>query len=646
MCGIAGFVGSPEPEERRRRDVEGMCEAMVHRGPDGSGYHVGSEVTLGMRRLSVIDPRGSQQPLTSEDGSIQLVLNGEIYNYRDLRSRLRSKGHEFRTEGDAESVVHLYEEYGDDCVRYLNGMFAFALWDGTRRRLLLARDRLGIKPLYLLESSTVAFASELQCFSALPGFDPEVDPASLGRYLALGYVPDPDSIYRGVRKLPPGHVATWSRGEGLQVKEYWSPVSPEDPTLDEGTAVEEIRRLLATGVERRLVADVPLGAFLSGGVDSSAVVAQMSRLMDRPPRTFSIGFREGAYDESPHAARVARTLGTEHTMVRVDPDVEALFETVALGFGEPFADSSALPTLLVSALARDSVTVALSGDGGDELFGGYERYRSILGRNVSLPAPVRRTLFALATRLPQGARGRNRLLELGRDLEGRYAGMVAAPLASREGGVALEGLAEAVGSLHAPLAGAFQRVRHRDPASQFMLVDLLTYLPGDILTKVDRMSMSRSLEVRVPLLDHEMVEFATKVPSSLKIRGGVGKWVFIKALEGLVPPGVFTRPKQGFAIPLAPWFRGPLSARAEGLAAPSSCIARYVNVAAVGRCVREHRSGRRDHSALLWRLLVLETWLARHRVPGSLGRPAELAAFLRRDPETDSCGNRPVRVGV
>lgn len=591
-------------------DLAAMCDAIRHRGPDDAGYFVAPRVALGMRRLSIIDVAGGHQPIGNEDGSIQVVFNGEIYNYRELQAELRRRGHRLVTSSDTETLVHLYEEHGDAVVDHLRGMFAFAIWDDRRERLLLARDRLGIKPLYFWPSEGgLAFGSELKALLQLEDCPREIAPEAVADYLALGYVPEPECIYRGIHKLEPGHILVWDAANGAAVRRYWSPFRAEDPGLDEVEAVREIRRLLSESVRYRLIADVPLGAFLSGGLDSSAVVAEMARQMDRPVRTFSIGFDEPDFNEAPHAAAVARALGTEHTELVVRPDVEALIGDVVADFDEPFADSSAIPTFLVSRLARSAVTVALSGDGGDELFGGYTRYLDLGRRDVALPAAVRPGLAVLARRLPHGARGRNRLLELSRGGAGRYAGMVAHPLDPTEGGVAAPGLVAAGHGLDDLLARWFAAVPERDLLTRASFVDMISYLPGDILTKVDRMSMAVSLEARVPLLDHRLVEFATAMPAALRFRDGLGKWVWRKAIRGLVPDAVLDRPKQGFGVPLRHWFRRELRHCVEELLRPDAAMLEFVDPGAVGRVVREHTAGRRDHSALLWKLLVLQTWL-------------------------------------
>ncbi len=631
MCGIAGFVGRFSTGEADA-ELRAMCDAIMHRGPDEAGYLTRPEhgLALGMRRLSIIDLAGGSQPIANEDGSVQVVFNGEIYNFRELRADLERRGHRFATHTDTEVLVHLYEELGDDLVGELRGMFAFALWDERRGRLLIARDRLGIKPLHWWrnESGQLAFASELKSLRVLPDFPREIDPAAIADFLALGYIPEPGCVYAGVRKLLPGHTLVREADGTVTERRYWDPLTRGSVAMDAREAAGEIRRLLEEAVRYRLISDVPLGAFLSGGLDSSAVVAEMARQMDRPVKTFSIGFDEPEFNEAPHAAEVARALGTEHTELVVRPEAEALFESIVMGFDEPFADSSAIPTLLVSRLAGEHVKVVLSGDGGDELFAGYTRYADLRRRGPVLPAPVRGALHGVATRLPHGAFGRNRLLEYTRDARGRYAGMVADPLAVNEGGVASERVRAAGFAPDRLLTRWYEQVEHRDAAEQAPLVDLISYLPGDILTKVDRMSMAASIEARVPLLDHHMVEFAASIPMELKLRDGTGKWIFREAVRELAPASVFARRKQGFGVPLRHWLRRELRHRVDRLLTPGASLHEWVEPTAVRRIVAEHQAGRRDHSPLLWKLIVLQLWLEEcHAAPAAVaGTPGELSA--------------------
>ncbi len=589
--------------------LELMCNAIRHRGPDDDGYFVAPEIALGMRRLSIIDVAGGKQPIANEDANVFAVFNGEIYNYRQLRRQLEIRGHHLTSHGDSETLVHLYEEAGERLVHQLRGMFALAVWDARRQRLLLARDRLGIKPLYYwCTPERLVFASELRALLALRDFPRTLDRSAIGQYLTLGYVPDPQSVFQGVHKLPPGHVLTRDRDGRVTITCYWSPVRVEQRAIQEAEAIEELRRLLRESVACHLESDVPLGAFLSGGVDSSAVVGYMTRLVDQPVRTFSIGFPEAEFNEAPHAARVAKALGTRHTELIVRPNVDALVEDVVRTFDEPFGDSSALPTYLVARLARQQVTVALSGDGGDELFAGYTRYTELLGRSELRPAALRLGLRAVARALPRGALGRNRLLDLGRTRWGRYAATIAAPPAVNDGGVAQSDIADDVGPLDTLIERWTRETSRRDFVTRMMLVDVQSYLPGDILTKVDRTSMALSLEARVPLLDHNVVEFALSLPQNLTMRGGQSKWLFRRAIDGIVPRAVLERPKQGFALPLRCWFRRELRHRVEALLRNDSPIYEFADLAAVRQIAAEHQSSRRDHSLLLWRLLVLDLW--------------------------------------
>jgi asparagine synthase (glutamine-hydrolysing) len=629
MCGIAGFAHQGGPKAGDAELLSRMCDAIFHRGPDDEGRLVRDGVGLGMRRLSIIDVAGGHQPMWNESGDVAVVFNGEIYNHHQLRERLVRAGHRLATRSDTETLVHLYEDDGDDMVSSLRGMFAFAIWDVRRQRLFAARDRLGIKPLYYRAGPDgIAFASELRSFLADPAFRRDLSPEAVALYLSLGYVPDPACIFEGVHKLPPGHTLGWSREGGLAVRQYWSPLRPEIGGITRQEAVVELRRLLADAVACHLESEVPLGAFLSGGLDSSTVVALMARAMDRRVQTFSIGFDEPEYNEAPHAARVAAALGTDHTELIVRPDTDGLVDDVIRGFDEPFADSSALPTLLVSQLAREQVTVALSGDGGDELFGGYTRYAAIAGQAPPGPRLIRRLLRGLALMRQPNARGRGWMLNRAKDHRGRYAATVAFPLPVREGGFATPAIAATVPDPARLLDPWFDRFAGRDFTTQMMLVDMQTYLPGDILTKVDRMSMAVSLEARVPLLDHHVVEFAMGLPSSMKLQGGAGKQIMREAVSGLVPAAVLEKPKQGFALPLDHWFRGPLRHRVDALRRPDSPLYAWVDRAAVSRLCDDHLRGIRDRQGELWRLVVLDGWLAA-LAAGSLAGPPRLRASAR-----------------
>lgn len=615
MCGIAGILefepGVTPPAEIVRR----MCEVIRHRGPDDQGVYCRSPIGLGARRLSIIDLATGHQPLSNESQSVWVVLNGEIYNFRELREKLEPRGHRFSTATDTEVIAHLYEDYGEDFVHQLRGMFAIALWDNRERRLLLVRDRMGIKPLYYSQQpKRLLFGSELKCLLQVPGTYPSVDLEAVNRYLSLGYIPAPDTIFQGVRKLAPGHLLV-VEGPVAREKQYWELPWPEDaraPTEEE--CCEQLRAELRESVRLHLVSDVPLGALLSGGIDSSTVVAVMSRLMDRPVKTFSIGFSEEDFNELAYARQVARCLGTDHHELVVRPKAAELVERLLGYFDEPFGDASAVPTFLVSQLARQSVTVALSGDGGDELFAGYERYpeASRQGWFDLLPRALRRNvLLPLSQKLPYRAYGKNYLRRMAlTDGLDRYLDAILLPLPVKERLVAPEFRA-AVGSLDCSEASR-QFVSDglgRPLLDRILYLDTKMELPGDILTKVDRMSMANSLEVRVPLLDHVLVEFVARLPLRLKLRGDVTKYLFRKAFGNLLPSSILERPKMGFALPLRQWFAHELYGFLSDVLFDSRTLSRgYLQREFLDVLVREHANRRRDNSHLLWRLLALELW--------------------------------------
>ena len=627
MCGIAGFAGIQIPVAEASTRLISMCDAIAHRGPDDSGYHLEEGVALGMRRLSVIDVSGGHQPISNEDASITVVFNGEIYNHHELRKGLISSGHQFKTQSDTEVLVHLYEDYGEEMAGRLHGMFAFAIWDSRKGILFIARDRTGMKPLsYMLLPEGLLFCSELRSLWAFDSQRLEISPSAVIQYLAFGYVPDPYSIFEGVQKLPPGHRLIWSKQAGARVRRYWSAPVPDRTRIDEIELVEMLRKKLDFAVASHLEAEVPLGAFLSGGLDSSTVVALMSRHASGRVRTFSIGFEEAEYDESPAAREVAVAFGTDHTELIVRPDVAAIFEAVALMFDEPFADSSAIPTFLVAQLARQTVTVALSGDGGDELFGGYSRYRESLGHSAASGGRVQRLLSALGLFMPHMIPGRNRLIDMGRSEWGRYAAKVVQPVRLDEGGVARSDQPGGTTPISDQLLTYVSAKLGDDFAAAMMLVDIETYLPGDILTKVDRTSMAVSLEARVPFLDCNLVDFALQIKGDLRVTSGESKRLFRRAIKDLIPDTVLSRPKRGFELPLGQWFQGPLRFRIEELRNPSSQLRQYVDIEAIRRLVFEHSIGRRDHSAMLWRVIVLDCWLSAFR-GGQLGRPPAIPSI-------------------
>ena len=608
-----------------------MCAALAHRGPDDEGFHVMPGIALGTRRLSVLDLASGHQPIASEDGQVVVVFNGEISNHRELRDSLRTRGHVFRSTSDTEVLVHLYEERGIAMLEALGGMFAFALWDARRQRLLLARDRLGIKPLYFWEhDGLLTFGSELRALLTCGDFPRALSEPAIAEYLALGYVPQHSCIFAGARKLPPGHWLTWERPGHVELRRYWTPVGAERHQCREPELVEELQRLLRNAVASHVDADVPLGAFLSGGIDSSTVVAEMVRSGVRPVRTFTVGFDDPRHDESMRAQLVARALGTQHSALVLRPDAEAVIDDVIPMFDEPFADSCALAMLMIAQFARRTVKVVLSGDGGDELFAGYTRYAKVL-RGRSLPGGMVRGLVrGVMRRAPQGLRGRNFLLNAARGVRGRYASTVAMALREDEGGVARPAVADHLESMDALLDPWFAQCASRDLVSEMSIVDLLTYLPGDILTMVDRTTMAVSLEARVPMLDHHLVEFAVSLPGDFKMRDGTGKWLLRKAIASSVPAEVLSWPKVGLSLPLDRWFRGPMRHRLGQLGARDGRVAEWVLPGAVDRIRTEHLRGRRDHAMLLWRLLALEGWLGA-LARGDLERAESRQRRSRRD---------------
>ena len=594
-----------------------MGEALAHRGPDGGGFYTDGPLGFGMRRLSIIDLKTGDQPMANEDKSVWVVFNGEIYNYRELTAELIQRGHRFTTASDTEVLVHLYEEFGESGVERLRGMFAFAIWDARRRSLLLARDRLGIKPLYYATTPQgLVFGSELKAVVANSWVGHDIDPQAIAGYLQYWYVADPLSILRAVQKLPPGHTTVVTAGCPAPPRRYWEPTELfRQPRfrITEEAAAEELHHVIAGAVRSHMVSDVPVGAFLSGGIDSTAVVAAMVAEAGSRLKTFSIGFKEAGYDESPFARRVAERFGTEHHELMVDSlDLDVL-ERVLDSIDEPFADSSAIPTYLVSRLARQHVKVVLSGDGGDELFAGYDRYLVDLRRrrtgllgDLGLGAPLR----AVSGLLPEGAPGKNYLYNISLSRIERYRDDVSlfperTLHAFLKGGV--------ISSRDSAFMAAVRDGEGLDPLSRLQALDLRTYLPGDILTKLDRMSMAHSLEARVPLLDHILVEYACRLPVNLRIRNGVTKSLLRRTLRDRVPDEVLTRPKQGFAVPLLAWTSKHLPGFFRDRLGNADRLAEVgIDRNAVGSLLALfERRLRQDHCHRLWALAVLDGTLRR-----------------------------------
>jgi len=629
MCGITGIFDTRGQRALDRSVLHRMNESQHHRGPDDGRLHIEPGLGLGHRRLSIIDLSTGQQPLFNEDGSVVVVFNGEIYNYQDLIPELQALGHVFHTRSDTEVIVHAWESWGEACVNRFRGMFAFALWDRNRETLFLARDRLAVKPMYyaLLDDGCLVFGSELKSLLAYQGpqggLKRDMDPQAVEEYFALGYVAEPRTIFTQARKLPPAHTLTVRRGQPLTApREYWDVRFSLDSKISAEEACAELSLRLRESVRLRMIADVPLGAFLSGGVDSSAVVAVMAGLSNEPVNTCSIAFDDLAFDESAFAQTVADRYRTRHSVETVKSDDFDLIDTLARLYDEPYADSSAIPTYRVCQLARKHVTVALSGDGGDETFGGYRRYRLHLMEErmrAALPQAVRQPLFGLLGRVYPKADWAPRVLRAKTTFEGMARNAVEAYFHSVS--IMREPMRSKLFSARfkSELAGynAQEVFTHHaaradtdDPLALIQYLDLKTYLVGDINTKVDRASMAHSLEVREPLMDHELVEWMATLPSSLKIRGQEGKYLLKKAMEPQLPQGVLYRPKMGFAVPLARWLRGPLRERVrEAVLGPRLAATGWFDAAYLTQLVEAHQSGASDHSAALWTLLMFEAFL-------------------------------------
>jgi len=622
MCGITGLVYADHHHPVDQVLFRRMTGILAHRGPDADGFLFGDGVALGQRRLSIIDLSTGDQPIFNEDHSKAVILNGEIYNFRDLRAELEAHGHRFTTASDTEVIVHAWEQYGDACIARLRGMFALALWDARERRLLLARDRMGKKPLfYLHDAERIVFASELKAIVADPSVKRAVNLAAVDGYLAFGAVPNPATIYQGIVQVPPAHYVVWHRGRVSSV-EYWDVPRDEPRDIDPARALGELEATLGKAVELRMIAAVPLGAFLSGGVDSTAVVGAMAARSSKPVVTTTVTFRERAFSEATHASAVADALHTDHREVLVEPTALDILPTLVWHLDEPFADSSAVPTYYVSRAARERVTVALSGDGGDEVFGGYEsRYgMSLLEAKLRgrLPRPLRRgvlgplaAIWPRAEGLPRPLRWKTAMRNLSLEPEVAYCHDLSFfPPADKRPLVSAEFERSVAG--HDPFAAIarhFARARGRDHLSRIMYVDLKTWLVNDILVKVDRMSMASSLEVRSPLLDHEVIELAASLPSTLKFRDGVSKYLLKRYSERHAPASVIHRPKKGFTIPLAEWLRGPLrSTAAELLLSERARHRGYFDAGAVRSLWDQHDRRQRDRAHQIWTLMMLELW--------------------------------------
>lgn len=627
MCGIAGFMGRT-PVIPATENLVLMGDAIAHRGPDGAGFYRAPGVGLVHRRLAIIDPRGGVQPIANEDNTVHVTFNGEIYNYRELTTELVLKGHRFRTRSDTEVLVHLYEEEQENMVRRLRGMFAFAIWDSRRRQLFLVRDRLGIKPLYFRRTETsILFASEPKAILAWPGVTPEVDPEAMEDYLCFGMVLNPKSIFRGIEQLPPAHTLTISHERFYaEPRCYWEPqFRPIDQSVEEWCTA--IRSKVQETVRAHLIADVPVGAFLSGGVDSTIVVGTATQHFSQPLRTFTVGFEDKAFCERDEARDAARRFGTQHYEQIVTPEAIPLLDELSHYFDEPFADVSALPTFLVAKQARGHVKVALSGDGGDEAFAGYSRHTSDLREawlRRQIPNGFRRPLFGSLAALwphsrllPSFLRLKNFLLNLSLEPGRAYANTLSIcrqPLRRR---LLNPDFARQLAK-HDPkhMLARHYGATDGDELTGMLRVDLASVLPDDYLVKVDRASMANGIEVRPPLLDHELLELAMQVPSRLKVRHGQGKWIFKEAFPDLIPMPIRRRPKKGFEMPIEAWLRGPLrDVFYDEILVRDSILSQFINPIVAQQAYEAHVKGQAQHRMMLWSLVVLNHWAKRYLHP-------------------------------
>jgi len=623
MCGIAGYISTTveQPEARAAR-LDAMCRVITHRGPDEQGTAIVGRAALGMRRLSIIDLATGQQPIYNTDRSKLIVFNGEIYNYRELKHDLEARGYRFRTNSDTETIIHLFEEFGPDCVNRLRGMFAFAIWDIREQSLFMARDRVGKKPLFytVTAAGEFVFGSELKVLLEHGAVKREIDHGALDSYLTFGYVPEELCIFNGVSKVEPGHFLVFKNGS-VRAQRYWDFSFSAEPLRESEDAIADgLAARLRDAVSSRLISEVPLGAFLSGGVDSSAVVGLMSQVMDQPVKTFSIGFNEDSFSELKYARMAAAHFKTDHHEFILTPDFVDVVDDLVWHFDEPFADSSALPTYMVSKLAREHVTVALSGDGGDELFAGYTRYATDRRRAATerIPSAIRRRLLGpLSEMLPHAARGKNYLFNISLDAAGRYIDSIShfngprkRRLYSNEIRAKMNGTFGLGENIYRRIASS---ALSEDPVERLLYLDSKTYLPSDILTKVDRMSMASSLETRAPLLDQDLIEYVGRIPAELKLKGNQGKYIFKKAIEGFVPREILHREKQGFGVPIGDWINVQLKERINAdLSGRRFAERGYFNAKFVNVLVDEHARGRRDHSHALWTLWMLELWHRRY----------------------------------
>jgi len=626
MCGICGRYNFNDPAPITREELKKMNDLIIHRGPDDEGYYISDNIGFAMRRLSIIDLAGGHQPMTNEDGSIWVILNGEIYNFQSLREGLLERGHKFKTKSDTEVLVHLYEEKGINFVKELRGMFAIALWDSNKKRFILVRDRIGKKPLfYSLNNNFIAFGSELRSILSVPGISKEVDFKAIDAYLSLQYIPSPLSIFKSIRKLKPASMLIFENGKS-EISEYWD-LPLKEEKLDYLSLEETKKRLydeLFEATKIRMISDVPLGAFLSGGVDSSVIVALMSKISSKPVKTFSIGFKEEKFSELKYAKEVADMYGTEHTEFIVEANMADVLPKLVWHYSEPYADSSALPSYYVSRETRKEVTVALNGDGGDECFGGYLRYvamRFVSCMNL-MPNSVKKAALMIANILPDGNapygiiwRGKKFLQAvLSGSFSSTYLATVSFFKTKEKNELLSDDFKNAVGKdlnyAERYISDLFKKVDNQNMIDKLLYVDFHSYLPECLMTKMDIASMANSLEARSPFLDHKVIEFAYRLPSNLKMRGlNKTKWILKETFKDMLPKSICKRGKQGFGIPLGPWFKGELKDYWFSVCLSEKALSRgYFKKEALFKIWDEHQSGKRDHGYRLWALLMLELW--------------------------------------
>ncbi len=622
MCGICGIVNFDRDEPVNREALFRMTDILAHRGPDDEGYFVEGNVGLGHRRLSIIDLSGGKQPIFNEDGSIAIVFNGEVYNYAGLMSELTSQGHVFRTRSDTETIVHSYEEYGSQCVQKLRGMFTFAIWDRHQNRLLLARDRLGVKPLYFYRDRKLfAFASEIKALLELPSITPEIDTEALDLYLSLRYVPGPRTMFKDIFKLQPGHILLLDK-TGVQIQKYWDIPYPEQGRRTSEDYVAEFEQLLEESVKMRLMSEVPLGVFLSGGLDSSSILAVMSKMTGgKKIKTFSVGYEGGSAQEEessefPYARLAAKAFGAEHHEFRVSAqDFGDFISEMVWHLDEPLADPSCIPLYFISKLARNYITVVLSGEGADEILGGYAIYRKMLaldGIHRSL-SPLPNFLAPLLEHLTPGEARRSYMRMVGLPLETRYRGVSRGFRPELKGQLLPDSLSEeSQERLHDVFRPYFRHVQESAPLDQMLYVDTKVWLPDDILLKADKMTMANAQELRVPFLDHKLVEFAAAVPPKLKLHGSSGKFLLRQAMREVLPEPILNRPKKGFPVPTEQWLRTRLKdLMHDVLLARDSACRRYLNPPVLEKLVLEHERGLANRDQEIWTLMVFEFWHSR-----------------------------------